>query len=205
LLAGVRCKCFVVVRTEVETPQMRMTRPSGDREEKTVISGVSKAITIGDLRLMAQKRTPEFAFVPVEIGGGDGSGPARNAEAFRKYHFSAEALVDAVIASNHGGNKLDSIAAAIDILPGIAMKVGARAPVLFDGGIRRGSNILVALGLGAGFCMVARATLYGVMAGGTAGALRAIEILRSEIERDLKMIGCPNVAQMGPSFLHPPL
>ncbi|HEY0941953.1 MAG TPA: alpha-hydroxy acid oxidase [Steroidobacter sp.] len=109
---------------------------------------------------------------------------------------------DAVIVSNHGGNKLDCMPAAIDILPGIAAHVGHRAPLLFDGGIRRGSNILVAHGLGANFSMVARATLYGVMAGGTEGALRAIEILSSEIKRDLAMIGCPDIARMDATYIH---
>ena len=111
---------------------------------------------------------------------------------------------DAVIVSNHGGNKLDSMAASVDVLPNIAKDVGHRAPLLFDGGIRRGSDILIAHALGAAFCMVARATLYGVLAGGTEGAMRAIEILRSEISRDLKMIGCPNVSGIDSSFLHNP-
>ncbi|WP_238147192.1 alpha-hydroxy acid oxidase [Rhizorhabdus dicambivorans] len=109
---------------------------------------------------------------------------------------------DAVIVSNHGGNKLDCMPASIDVLPAIARHVGDRARLLFDGGIRRGSNLLVAHGLGAHFCMVGRATLYGVMAGGTEGALRAIEILRSEVQRDLAMIGCPDIAKMNASFLH---
>jgi L-lactate dehydrogenase (FMN-dependent) and related alpha-hydroxy acid dehydrogenases len=111
---------------------------------------------------------------------------------------------DAVIVSNHGGNKLDCLPAAIDVLPGIARDIGHRAPLLFDGGIRRGSDILVSHALGANFCMVARATLYGVMAGGTEGALRAIEILRSEVQRDLAMIGCPDITAMDASYLHAP-
>ena len=111
---------------------------------------------------------------------------------------------DAVIASNHGGNKLDSMAPAIDTLPAIVDRLGPDSTVLFDGGIRRGSDILVALSLGAAFCMVGRATLYGVLAGGTEGALRAVEILRSEIERAMKMIGCPDIEQLGPDFLHMP-
>jgi L-lactate dehydrogenase (cytochrome)/(S)-mandelate dehydrogenase len=96
------------------------------------------------------------------------------------------------------------MAASVDVLPNIAKDVGHRAPLLFDGGIRRGSDILIAHALGAAFCMVARATLYGVLAGGTDGAMRAIEILRSEISRDLKMIGCPNVSGIDSSFLHNP-
>lgn len=104
----------------------------------------------------------------------------------------------------HGGDKLDSMAPAIDILPAIAREVSDEITVLFDGGIRRGSDVMIAMALGAAFCMIGRAALYGVLAGGTEGALRAIEILRAEIERDLKMIGCRSVADPNADFLHNP-
>jgi (S)-mandelate dehydrogenase len=110
---------------------------------------------------------------------------------------------DAVTVSNHGGNKLDSMGAAIDALPGIAKAVGGQAPVLFDGGLRRGSDILAAAALGASFSFVARATLYGVIAGGEAGAARAIAILREEIDRTLALIGRADIAEMGLDAIAP--
>ena len=114
---------------------------------------------------------------------------------------SVEAGADAVTVSNHGGNKLDCMAASIDFLPGVVSAIGSGAPVFFDGGIRRGSDILTACALGAQFCFVGRATLYGVIAGGRAGAAHAIDILHNEITRTLTLIGCPSVSEMGPQFL----
>jgi (S)-mandelate dehydrogenase len=112
---------------------------------------------------------------------------------------------DAVTVSNHGGNKLDCMGASIDYLPAIADALRNRAPVLFDGGIRRGSHVLAALALGADFCFVGRATLYGVIAGGEAGAARAIEILQEEVHRTLALIGCADVAELGTHFLQKPI
>ena len=109
---------------------------------------------------------------------------------------------DAVTVSNHGGNKLDRMAAAIDSLPIVAPAVKGIAPLLFDGGIRRGTDLLAALALGADFCFLGRATLYGVIAGGAAGAHRAIAILQDELARALALVGCPDIAEIGPHFLH---
>lgn len=89
-----------------------------------------------------------------------------------------EAGVDAVIVSNHGAKSYDALPAPLDSLPAVRAAVGHAYPVLYDGGIRRGSDILVALALGATFCFVGRAALYGVAAFGRAGADRALDILR---------------------------
>lgn len=111
--------------------------------------------------------------------------------------------VDAVTVSNHGSVKLDCMPAAIDVLPRVMTAVGDRIPVFFDSGIRSGPHVLVALCLGARFCFLGRATLYGVIAGGRAGASRAIEILREEISQTMAMIGCPRIADLGREFLEP--
>jgi (S)-mandelate dehydrogenase len=117
---------------------------------------------------------------------------------------AAELGVDAVTVSNHGGVKMDCMAATIDALPQVTDAVAHRIPVFFDGGIRCGPNVLAALCLGARFCFVGRATLYGVMAGGRAGADRAIQILRDEVSHTMAMIGCPTVGQLGRKFLVQP-
>lgn len=112
--------------------------------------------------------------------------------------------VNAITVSNHGGKIVDRAPAPISVLPLIKEAVGARATVLMDGGIRRGSDIAVALCLGADFVFVGRATLYGVVAGGTAGALRALEILRTELDLVLGTLGSPSVAGLDRSFIFEP-
>jgi (S)-mandelate dehydrogenase len=109
--------------------------------------------------------------------------------------------VDGITVSNHGAVKLDSLPATIDVLQGIVAAARGRIPVLFDGGIRCGTHILVALCLGAQFCFVGRAALYGVSAAGRAGADRALRILSDEISQTLAMIGCPSVRDLGPQFI----
>src|SRR5690606_35579266 len=95
----------------------------------------------------------------------------------------------------------DPLPAPLHTLPAVRQAVSPRFPVMFDGGIRRGSDILVALALGADFCFVGRPTLYGVAAGGRKGADRAVEILRDEVDRGLAMIGCRTLEDLGPQVL----
>jgi isopentenyl diphosphate isomerase/L-lactate dehydrogenase-like FMN-dependent dehydrogenase len=112
--------------------------------------------------------------------------------------------IDAIIVSNHGGRQLDSAASAIAALPAIADAVGDRAEVLIDSGIRRGSDIVKALALGATACLIGRAFLYGLATGGQAGVSRAIDILRSEIDNVQALLGCPDLARIDRSFLKEP-
>lgn len=111
---------------------------------------------------------------------------------------------DGVVVSNHGGRQLDGAVAAIDALPAIAAAVGERMPVLFDSGVRRGSDIVKALALGADFVFTGRATLYGVAAGGEAGVVRALELLRTETDRVLALLGCSSVAALDRNCLQLP-
>jgi (S)-mandelate dehydrogenase len=90
---------------------------------------------------------------------------------------------DGIIISNHGGRQLDAAPATIEILPEIVAAVERRVPILFDSGIRRGSDIAKALALGADFVLIGRATLYGAGAGGAAGVQRAIAIVIDEFDR----------------------
>lgn len=99
--------------------------------------------------------------------------------------------------SNHGGNKLDRMRASIEDLPAVVERAGDNGQIFFDGGIRRGSDIVMAAALGAQFSFVGRATLYGVGAGGLEGALRAIEILRGGVAYTMAMIGCKTVSDIG--------
>ena len=111
---------------------------------------------------------------------------------------------NALVVSNHGGRQLDGVAPTLQMLPEIAEAVGDRIEVLFDGGIRRGSDIVKALCLGAQAVMVGRAYAYGLGAAGNAGVARAIEILRTDLIRTLKLVGCASVADLDRSFINVP-
>ena len=108
---------------------------------------------------------------------------------------------DAVVVSNHGGRQLDGAVATFDALPAVVRAVDGKIPVLLDGGIRRGSDILKALALGAQGVMLGRATLYGVSAAGEAGASRAIAILKDELTRTMQLCGARNLNEIDACFL----
>jgi isopentenyl diphosphate isomerase/L-lactate dehydrogenase-like FMN-dependent dehydrogenase len=111
---------------------------------------------------------------------------------------------NALVVSNHGGRQLDGVAPTLRILPEVVASVGDRIEVLLDGGIRRGSDIVKALCLGARAAMVGRAYAYGLGAAGGAGVARAIEILRSDLVRTLKLLGCASVAELDQSYIDVP-
>jgi L-lactate dehydrogenase (cytochrome) len=111
---------------------------------------------------------------------------------------------EGVVVSNHGGRQLDGVAASLRVLPEVVEAVGDRTEVLFDGGIRRGSDIVKALALGARAVLVGRAYIYGLGAGGGPGVTRAIEILRADLLRTLRLMGCGSIAELDRSFLDLP-
>ena len=110
----------------------------------------------------------------------------------------------AVVVSNHGGRQLDSVSATLRALPEVVAAVNGRIEVLMDGGVRRGSDIVKALCLGARAVLVGRAYAYGLAAAGPAGVARAIDILRSDVERTLRLLGCASVAELNRSYVAPP-
>ncbi len=114
---------------------------------------------------------------------------------------AAEIGADAVAISNHGGRQLDWAIAPLDLLPAVRRALGDRLTIIVDGGMRRGTDIIKALALGADLVFVGRAPLYGVAAGGKQGAKRALDILREELERDLGLLGIPSIAELSPRLL----
>jgi (S)-mandelate dehydrogenase len=114
---------------------------------------------------------------------------------------AAQCGVDGLIVSNHGGRKLDRAPSSLDVLPMVHAAVGDNLTLMLDSGIRRGSDIVTAMCLGAKFCFVGRASLYGVTAGGLAGAQRAIAILRHEVDVLMGQLGCTDLARVGPDLL----
>jgi len=109
--------------------------------------------------------------------------------------------IDGIIVSNHGGRQLDGAISAISALPAIADAVAGRIPLILDGGVRRGSDVIKAIALGATACMIGRAWLYGLAAGGESGVERALGILRDEIDVSLALLGCSDLSQVDRSVL----
>jgi isopentenyl diphosphate isomerase/L-lactate dehydrogenase-like FMN-dependent dehydrogenase len=108
-----------------------------------------------------------------------------------------------VIVSNHGGRQLDHVPSAIEALPAVVQEIGSEAEVVLDGGIRRGTDALKALALGARACMVGRPLLYGLAAGGDAGAARALDILARELRVAMALSGCPSVGVIDGTIVGP--
>jgi 4-hydroxymandelate oxidase len=104
--------------------------------------------------------------------------------------------VAGIVVSNHGGRTLDTLPATLDVLPRIAAQVAGRVPILFDGGIRRGTDILKALALGASAVLVGRPYLYGLAAAGAPGVAHVINILRTELEFAMVLTGRATVAEI---------
>ena len=108
---------------------------------------------------------------------------------------------DGISVSNHGGRQLDGVPSAIRALPGVIDAVDGRIPVLMDGGVRRGADIVRARALGAKACLVGRAFVYGLAALGPQGAARAIEILHQELDNTLALLGLPSIDDVDRSVL----
>jgi L-lactate dehydrogenase (cytochrome) len=117
---------------------------------------------------------------------------------------TVERGAEGVWVSNHGGRQLDGARASIEALPRIVDAVGDRAEILFDGGIRRGTDVVKAIGLGARACAVARPYWWGLGAAGEAGARRVLEILNSEIDRAMALSGVTSLDQIGRSMVQAP-
>jgi L-lactate dehydrogenase (cytochrome)/(S)-mandelate dehydrogenase len=109
--------------------------------------------------------------------------------------------IDGVIVSNHGGRQLDGAASSLDALPGIVDAVGGRIPVLVDGGIRRGSDVVKALALGAAACLIGRPQLFGVAVAGEDGVARVLDIYRQEIDRAMGLCGVTGIAAIDKTLL----
>ena len=114
---------------------------------------------------------------------------------------SVECGADGIIVSNHGGRNCDAAPAPIEVLPEIVKAVGDRTTIVFDSGVRRGSDVVKALALGAKFVLIGRSTLYGTAAAGYDGASRALAIYRGEISRGMANISCNAVSEIGPQHV----
>jgi 4-hydroxymandelate oxidase len=110
--------------------------------------------------------------------------------------LATEAGVEGIVVSNHGGRQLDGVAASLDALPEVVEAVGDRSEILLDGGVRRGTDVVKALALGARAVLVGRAALYGLAVGGGDGVERVLALLREEVELALALCGCASPADV---------
>jgi 4-hydroxymandelate oxidase len=108
---------------------------------------------------------------------------------------------DAIMLSNHGGRQLDGVPATIDLLPDMARAVSGRVPLLLDGGIRRGADVVKALALGATAVGIGRPVLWGLAVGGQGGASRVLEILRGELDHTLALCGAEGTGTLTPELV----
>jgi 4-hydroxymandelate oxidase len=117
--------------------------------------------------------------------------------------LAVEHGVDAVLVSNHGGRQLDGVPASIDALPAVVNAVEGRVPVLLDGGIRRGTDILTALALGAVAVGIGRPVIWGLAARGEAGVRQVLDWLRADLARAMTLAGAVRPADLTPDLILP--
>ncbi len=115
--------------------------------------------------------------------------------------IAADEGVEAIAVSNHGGRQLDSAPTPLDLIPAIADQVGGRTEIICDGGVRRGSDIVKALALGAKACMAGRAYMYGLGAAGEDGVDHVLNLLSTDMKRTMGLIGCRTIKEIGPEYV----
>jgi 4-hydroxymandelate oxidase len=115
--------------------------------------------------------------------------------------LAAQRGIDAIVVSNHGGRQLDTVPAAIDLLPAIACAVDGDLPIILDGGVRRGTDIVKAIALGAHAVAIGRPVLWGLTVAGEEGVTSVVEMLRSELDRALSLCGCNALSDISPDLV----
>jgi 4-hydroxymandelate oxidase len=189
--AGCRAIC-VTVDSPTHGIRDREQRKKSELPDRPLPNFTSKnylnpALTWKDIEWLQS-----FAKTPVLLKG---ILDAKDAEA------GVKAGIAGIIVSNHGGRNLDTATATADVLPEIVARVAGLLPVIVDGGIRRGTDVLKALALGATAVQIGRPYLYGLSVAGAEGVARVIQILRHEFELAMMLTGRPTIASIDPSVL----
>ena len=153
--------------------------------------------------LVAVMFDPSVTFADLEWLRGEWNGPlvVKGIQNIEDARAVVERGADALVVSNHGGRQLDRAPIPLEQLPAILQAVGDRAEIYLDSGILSGADIIAAVALGAKACLVGRAYLYGLMAGGQRGVQRAADILNKEIIRTMQLLGVKTVAELTPARL----
>jgi L-lactate dehydrogenase (cytochrome) len=159
------------------------------------------AVVLADY--IARQFDPGLSWQDVEWLRGQWSGPIviKGIQTVADARIAAEAGIEAIAISNHGGRQLDSAPATLDLLPEIAEAVGDRTEIICDGGVRRGSDIVKAVALGAKACMAGRAYLYGLGAAGEAGVDHVLNMLANDMKRTMALIGCTTIKELNRDFV----
>lgn len=126
----------------------------------------------------------------------DGPFAIKGTQSVADAKMAVEIGASALMVSNHGGRQLEGTPAPVDCIAAIRDAIGDKLEMIVDGGIRRGTHVVKALALGANACSIGRPYLYGLAAGGQKGVERALELLKSEVERDLAMLGCTSIDEL---------
>jgi len=157
--------------------------------------------TVGELLDNAMDPTISFDDLKTIREMWPGKLPVKGVQNLEDSKKLADFGVDAIVLSNHGGRQLDRAPVPFLLLPEVAREVGKDVEIMVDTGIMNGADIVAALALGADFTLIGRAYLYGLMAGGRAGVDRTIEILRSQIERTMKLLQVTSIEELGPQHV----
>ena len=160
------------------------------------------AVTLSDF--IAEQFDPGLSWSDIEWFRANWSGPIiiKGIQSVADARQSANIGVDAIAVSNHGGRQLDSSRPTIELIAPIAHELAGQIPIICDGGIRRGSDIVKALALGADVCSVGRAYLYGLGAAGEHGVAKAYEILHTELVRTMSLVGASSLADLDATIVH---
>lgn len=180
-----------LAREKFDLPNISSNVNQGSKQQSSVVDYINQQMTRSISWDDAAKMIAEWGG-PFAIKGVMSVDDARRA---------VEVGASAIMISNHGGRQLDGSRAPFDQLPAIVDAVGGEIEIIMDGGIRRGTHVLKALAMGATACSGGRLYLYALAAAGTAGVVRAMSLLRGEIERDMLLMGCKSVAALQRSML----
>ncbi|MEX0827878.1 MAG: alpha-hydroxy acid oxidase, partial [Haliea sp.] len=180
-----------LTKAKVTTANISDDRTSGIKGKTTLLQYVAEqltpAVTWKDLDWLREQYDG-----PILIKG------ILNPEDARQ---SVSLGINGIVLSNHGGRQLDHAVTPIDMLPETRDRVGNDLEIIVDSGIRRGTDVIKAIALGADACMIGRPYIYGLSAAGEAGVTRALEVFRDEIMRDMQLLGCPSLAQLNADFI----
>lgn len=183
---------------QLRGPGVAVPNIAGERAARPTKGGFGPAGYLKEL-FNPQASWDDVAWVKERFGGPVGVKGVMTAADARR---AVDAGADLVVVSNHGGRQLDGVPASLDVLEEIvAALAGTGTRILLDSGVRRGSDVVKALALGADACMIGRPWLWGLAAGGADGVARVLEILRGELERALQLVGEPDVAKLTPALI----
>lgn len=157
--------------------------------------------TVGDLLNAAMDPTISFDDLEIIRSMWPGKIVVKGVQTLEDAKLLADSGIDGIVLSNHGGRQLDRAPIPFHLLPSVAAELGGDMEIHVDTGIMNGADIVAAMALGADFTLVGRAYLYGLMAGGRRGVDKTIEILRSEIERTMKLLEVATIDELGPQHV----